>query len=206
MRRERGGVGDREPARREVPVLDLRQEPGGAVADDGRVLPRSRSRPGEPKAGMGAQGLEPRRREPRGLARARGQGRGRDLLVERQASVEAAVELAAVAAERPLVVARDPLPGDLALDVAPDDDVARERLADARRLDRAAAERDDAAAGKQLADRALLALAETGLALDREDVHDRPAVLLLDRQVRVASLGAEGLGEARAPRRSCRLP
>ena len=77
------------------------------------------------------------------------------------------------------------IPGGLLGDPAPDGEAVGKGLADALRLDRAAAERDQAAAAERLEGQPLLGLAKARLAVAREDLGGRRAQLALDLRVDV---------------------
>jgi hypothetical protein len=110
-----------------------------------------------------------------------------DRLVQRQPLREPALERLAVARER-ATAAGGALPGAVGVDLQQHDGVVAQRLADAFTEHRAAAQRDNLGrAVEQLADHALLDLAERGLSLAVEERLDRGPQIGLDERVAVSA-------------------
>ena len=163
----------RRPSTVARPEAMLGDEP---LADVDRVVGGRRRRPEDTCASV-RQALERGQHSASRVRRARRDDHVGELLVQRPALLRRAARSAAgrapAGARR-----RSPEPtrsqASVDLDVEPDDARAVQRLADPRRVDRAAAERDrvDARVVEQLERDLLLELTERGLAVAREDLLD----------------------------------
>ena len=135
-------VRDTEPA----PLLG--EQAQGAFGDDRRVLARCGRGPGEASVWQRGGAAKPGRRQPGDPLAAVGEDSVGKLRVDGLARVKALGEGLPVLRQRALgALAADPR--GLLGDPAPDDERIRERLAHLRRLDGAAAQRDQAAAAER---------------------------------------------------------